>query len=88
MTSSQRDFSKSSWVFGSAAIFLLVAGCGYAEYEARLAETKKYYAYLEKIEQSLSGKWSAAGNLMDLRVPNQFIPIPPPKVIKKEDGTE
>ncbi len=88
MTRSPRDFSKSSWVFGSAAAFLFVAGCGYAEYEARLAETKKYYAYLDKIEQSLSGRWSAPGNLMDVRVPNQFMPIPPPQVIKEEDGTE
>ncbi len=87
MNSSPCDFSKSSWVITSAGFFLFVAGCGFAEYEARLAETKKYYTYLDKIEQSLSPKWSAAANLIDLRVPNQFTPIPPAALIQKDDGT-
>ena len=87
MNRSQCDFPKCSWVFTSAGLFLFVAGCGFAEYEARLAETKKYYAYLDKIEQSLSPKWTAAGNLLDVRVPNQFTPIPPAPLIQKEDGT-
>jgi hypothetical protein len=68
------------------SLLIVICGCGYAEYEARLAETRKYYAYLDKIEQSLGPKW-AAGNLMDLRVPKQFSPIPPPAPVQKEDGT-
>ena len=70
-----------------AAILLLVSGCGYAEYEIRLAETKKYYAYLDRIEQSLAVKWIAPGNLMELRVPRQFGPILPAPLIQKEDGS-
>ena len=87
MISSQWDFSKSASVITSAGLLLLVAGCGFAEYEARLKQTSLYYAYLDKIEQSLSPKWAAPGNLLDLRVPNQFIPIPPAPLIQKDDGT-
>lgn len=65
-------------------------GCGYGEYELRLNESRKYYAYLDKIEQSLSPKWAASGpsgNVMDLRVPRQFLLIPAPQPVKKPDGT-
>ena len=71
----------------SASLLLLIAGCGFSEYEARLAETKKYYAHLERIEQSLAPKWTVPGNLMDVRVPQQFVAIPPAPPIQKEDGT-
>jgi hypothetical protein len=69
------------------SLLLLASGCGYAEYESRLAESRKYYAHLDKIEQSLAPKWSVAGGVMDLRVPQQFVPIPPAPLIQKEDGT-
>ena len=62
-----------------------ICGCGYAEYEARLAQTRTYYAYLDRIEQSLGPKWAVAGNVMDLRVPQPFIPIPPPAAVENED---
>lgn len=68
-------------------LIVLAYGCGYSEYEARLNESKKYYAYLDKIEQSLAPKWTVAGNLMELRVPQQFTLIPPAQPIQKEDGT-
>ncbi len=68
-------------------LLLLAGGCGYAEYEFRLNESKKYYSYLDRIEQSLSPKWAAAGNLMELRVPRQFILIQPPQPVQKEDGS-
>lgn len=70
-----------------ASTFIFVVGCGYADYEARLAQTRNYYAYLDRIEQSLAPKWSVPGGLMDLRVPQQFTPIPPPTPVKKDDGT-
>ena len=79
---------SKNWQSLSLMLLLSVtAGCGYAEYETRLSETKKYYAYLDRIEQSLAPKWIVPGNLMELRVPNQFSLIPPPQPIKKEDGT-
>jgi hypothetical protein len=63
------------------------AGCGYAEYETRLNESKRYFAYLEKIESSLAPKWVVAGNLMEMRVPRQFVLIPAPQPIQNPDGT-
>ena len=79
--------SKYARALPAAAMLLLVVGCGHAEYETRLAESKKYYAYLDKIEQNLAPKWVLQGNLMDLRVPKQFALIPAPVPVKKEDGT-
>jgi hypothetical protein len=65
--------------FGTTALVLmLVGGCGYAQYEERLNESKNYYAHLDKLEQNLAVKWTAPQNLMELRVPRQFSPIPPP----------
>ncbi len=69
-----------------SGVMLLIFGCGYAEYETRLGESKKYYAYLDRIEQSLAPKWSLTGNLMELRVPKQFAQIPPAPPVKTEDG--
>ena len=66
---------------------LVFSGCGYAQYESRLSETKKYWAYLDKIEQFLAPKWYAQEIQMELRVPNQFYLIPPPQRIQREDGT-
>ncbi len=71
----------------SLATLIFVSGCGYAEYETRLNESKKYYAYLDRIEQSLAPKWLVAGNLMELRVPRQFSLIPAPLPTQKDDGT-
>lgn len=68
-------------------LLLFVAGCGYAEYETRLNESRKYYAYLENIEKALAPKWIVAGGVMDIRVPNQFVPIPAPIPVKDENGT-
>ena len=70
-------------------LLLFVMGCGYAEYEQRLGETRKYYAYLDRIEQSLAPKpkWTDPQKILELRVPRQFVPIPPAPLIKKDDGT-
>ena len=67
------------------ALALFASGCGYADYQLRLNESRNYYAYLDKIEQSLAPKWVAPGNLMELRVPKQFILIPPPPPPPKDD---
>lgn len=69
----------------SMALTVFVSGCGYADYELRLTESKNYYAYLDKVEQSMAPKWVAAGNLMDLRVPKQFLMIPPPPPPPKDE---
>lgn len=69
----------------SLALMVFASGCGYADYEMRLNESRKYYAYLEKVEQSLAPKWVVPGNLMDLRVPKQFMLIPPPPPPPKDD---
>ena len=79
-------FSRPIFPRMGVGLLVLVCGCGYAEYEARLKETQKYYAHLDKVEQSLSPKWAVAGGLMDLRVPQQFVPILPAAPIQKENG--
>lgn len=61
-------------------------GCGHETYELRLKQTKDYYTYLDKIESNLAGKWGDGRNILELRVPKQFVPIPPPQPIKREDG--
>jgi len=68
------------------ALLCLVAGCGYSQYEARLNESKNYYAHLDRIEQALASKWTSQGGVLELRVPRQFVLIPPPQPIKKDDG--
>lgn len=79
--------SAKSWRVLAGMLFLsVVGGCGYAQYEARLKETKQYYAYLDRIEQSLGRKWIVPGGLMEMRVPNQFVLIPPPQPVTNEDG--
>jgi hypothetical protein len=69
-----------------ALLLTAIGGCGYAEYESRLNETRKYYAYLDRIEQALAPKWVAEGNVMELRVPRQFTLIPPPQPVEREEG--
>lgn len=69
------------------ALLLFVAGCGYSQYEARLTESKNYYAHLDRIEQALAPKWTSQNSVLELRVPRQFVLIPPPQPIKKDDGT-
>ncbi len=55
----------------------LVAGCGADTYERRLQETRKYFEYLDTMNQLLSPTpWSEMG--VSLRVPKQFQLIPAP----------
>ncbi len=64
---------------------LLLTGCGLQTYENRLEETKRYYAYLEKIDSNLAPAWKE-GPIDELRVPMQFRPIRKPAPVKNEDG--
>jgi hypothetical protein len=64
----------------------VAAGCGRATYEHRLDESKRYFTYLDKLNQNLSAPWIGKGVI--LRVPKQFevIPPPKPKAAKKKKG--
>lgn len=70
-----------------AVTALLVVGCGYVDYETRLNESKKYYAFLDKVEQFLAPKWVSSEAPVELRVPKQFVVMPAPQRIKREDGS-
>lgn len=64
----------------------LVSGCGLQNYEQRLAETSKYYAYLAKIDSNLAAAWKD-GPIDELRVPLQFKAIrKPPAPPKPAEG--
>ena len=72
-------------IVASAIVF--ICGCGYVDYEFRLNESKKYYAYLDKVEQHLAPKWVSSEAPVELRAPKQFTLIPPPQKIQREDGS-
>lgn len=74
---------RPRWFFLAA---LAVAGCGTQAYESRLEETRRYFAYLEKVDASLGGKWQENG--YEVRAPQQFTLVPAPVPTKNEDGTE
>jgi hypothetical protein len=62
--------------FAAVGFLLLVAaaGCGRETYLARLDETRRYFAYEERLNQNLTPvAWAGRGFL--LRVPKQFAPI-------------
>jgi hypothetical protein len=60
----------------------VATGCGREIYEQRLDESKRYFTYLDKLNQNLSPWW--VGNGLKLRVPKQFQVIPPPTKGKKD----
>ncbi|HID24369.1 MAG TPA: hypothetical protein EYP14_18495 [Planctomycetaceae bacterium] len=72
----------------SADVLVLCAalmGCGAETYERRLEETRKYFEYLQNVNQALSpAPWSEMG--IELRVPKQFEMIPPPTGATDPDG--
>jgi hypothetical protein len=61
----------------------VAAGCGHEAYEHRLDESKRYFSYLDKLNQNLSPAW--VGNGLKLRVPKQFQVIAPPKPKAKKE---
>ncbi len=64
-----------------------LAGCGLETYEQRLEATKKYFAYLDKLDQSLSPPWRFSP-IDGLRVPRQFQEIPAPQPITNSEGKQ
>lgn len=87
--SSLRSLSRSAWmvVLTGAVIVGGVLGCGYETYELRLKQSKDYFAYLERVEANLAPVWSDQHGIIKVRVPKQFVSIPAPQPIKREDGT-
>lgn len=83
-----RSQSRRVWMATVAGVLSLAgaAGCGYETYELRLKQSKDYYTYLEKVDANLAPKWGDGRGILELRVPKQFVPIPPPQPIKREDG--
>ncbi|HET6326194.1 MAG TPA: hypothetical protein VFG04_16065 [Planctomycetaceae bacterium] len=61
----------------------LAVGCGREAYERRLDESKRYFTYLDKLNQNLSAPWVGSG--LKLRVPKQFQEMPAPKPKPKKD---
>ncbi len=53
------------------------AGCGREVYEQRLDESRRYFTYLNRLNQNLAPAW--VGNGVTLRAPKQFAAIPGPK---------
>jgi len=61
----------------SFALVLLGGGCGHDTYEQRMEETRKYFAYLERVNLYLNhAMWN--GQNVKLKVPKQFQLIPAP----------
>ena len=71
----------------SSIVFLVFTGCGYDSYESRLQQTRDYYKYFEKVEANLGPKWRDGLGALEIRVPKQFMPIPAPQPLTREDGT-
>lgn len=67
---------------------ILAGGCGYEEYNTRLAETAKYFAYQERMNANLAAPLRELP-IEEIRLPLQFAALPklkPPA--KRDDGTE
>lgn len=86
-----RSQSRRVWMAFVMGVLSLAGavGCGYDTYELRLKQTKDYYNYLEKVEANLAAKYGDGLIVLEMRVPRQFVPIPPPpRPAKREDGGE
>lgn len=57
---------------------LLLGGCGESAYKAGLNRTSEYYAHLETIEKNLKPPYVSPLGLVQVRVPQQFVPTPIP----------
>src|SRR5262245_49389755 len=62
----------------AAAGALLLAGCGSELYEQRLANTRLLYAHMDLLNQNLQGVWNDPSVAVQLRIPQQFVMLPPP----------
>ena len=64
-----------------------LAGCGRETYLERFDETKRYFAYEDKLNQYLT-RVAWAGKSFQLRVPKQFQPIATKTTKKGEEAAE
>ncbi len=62
------------WSFAALIVGAVAAGCGRETYENRLQESRRYFTYLDKLNQNLSPLVSGKG--VEIRVPKQFQLIP------------
>lgn len=70
----------------SLALCAGACGCGTRTYLYRLNQTKRYHAYLERLNDNLHRPWSSIDQAVTLRVPLQFEVIPPPAAETDEEG--
>jgi hypothetical protein len=69
-----------------AALCVILGGCGAETYESRLEETRKYFEYLQNVNQVLTANaWSQFG--IEFRVPKQFTLMPGPQTASGADGS-
>jgi len=64
----------------------LTLGCGAKTYQERLEESRKYFAYIEKLDANLAKPPFKGGAIEELRVPLQFQPVAAPPPVKNEKG--
>jgi len=64
----------------------VAAGCGRDAYERRLEESKRWFTYIDKLNQNLAPQWIGRG--VKLRVPIQFQVIPGPKPKPKKGAAK
>lgn len=84
MTKSGHVLRLAGWCLAAT----LAAGCGYEEYNTRLAETAKYFAYQERMNANLAAPMRELP-IEEIRMPLQFAALPKPKPpAKREDGSE
>ena len=67
---------------------LLLAGCGAEAYDQRLGNTRLLFAHLEFLNQNLQGTWGDSETGVSLRVPLQFVMLPPPVRAETDPAAE
>lgn len=81
---------KSAFPYCSLMILLalFLAGCGQAEYEARLLETSAYYNFKNDQAANLGSEWKSSGEITGIKLapPAGFKQILPPKQEEDEEG--
>lgn len=70
----------------SLIVLVALVGCGHDVYERRFDETKRYFAYLERLNEFLS-RTAWLGKSVKLRIPKQFQGITAP-VAKEGEETD
>ena len=71
---------------------VLMTGCGHKTYEQRLDESKRYFAYIEKLDSNLEGLAPGGdgitkkGSIEELRPPRGFKLVKAPPLQKDENG--